>query len=237
MRAPNVVAAITSFNMGSTEANKTSVVQVGNLVYALIEVDDLIFTLVTGPTDNVESLRLQFSFLPDLWKDESPDFLTSSEDPYSSPPFTLKLLATLPPEEFHGKVKPFRSKEPEWSRFESKEVSDFLHAVWNSLDGTIELSRLANGSGPKMTLGAIHFLKAMGSIQMKLDITETNIPILCGDIDQETRKLYSHLDQIVSLMDGNHTVKQISQETRIQQSVLITVISDLYSRGIVNIED
>lgn len=236
-RAPNVVAAITSFSMGTTEGNKTSVVQVENLVYALIEVDDLIFTLVTGQTEDVESIRLQFSFLPDLWRDEKPEFLESTGDPYSSPPFTLKLLATLPPEEFHGRMRPCRVREPEWNKFESKEVRDFLKAVWGSLDGTIQLSTLANGTGPKMTLGAIHFLNAMGSIEMKLDVRESDVPILVCEIDADLRNIYSHLDPIASLMDGEHTVKMISERTKIQVSVLITVISDLYSRGIVTFKD
>lgn len=236
-RAPNVVAAITSFNMGTAEANRTSVVQVGNLVYALIEVDDLIFTLVTGQTDDVESIRLQFSFLPDLWKDEAPEFLQSTGDQYASPPFTLKLLATLPPEEFHSKMRPCRVTEPEWNRFKSREVRDFLKAVWESLDGSIEMKRLTNGTGPKMTLGAIHFLKAMGAIDMRLDIKESNRPVLSGRNETEVRRLYSHIDQIISLMDGKRTIGQIGEMTGIQGSVLVTVISDLCSRGIVTIDD
>ncbi len=236
-RAPNVVAAITSFNMGTSEANKTTVVQIGELVYALIEADDLIFTLVTGMTDDVEGIRLQFSFLPDLWKDEAPEFLESTGDPYSSPPFTLKLLATLPPEEVHGRMRPCHVREPEWDRFSSNEVRDFLRAVWQSLDGKLQLSKLANGTGPKMTLGAIHFLKAMGSIEMKLDVKESDMPVLVCDIDKDLRRVYSHLDPIASQMDGKHTVKQISEKTGIQMSVLITVISDLYSRGIITFQD
>ncbi len=235
-RAPNIVAAVTSFKMGSAEFDKTSVVQVEDLVYALIEVDDLIFTLVTGVVDDVESLRRQFSFLPDLWKDESPEFVESSEDPYSSPPFTLKILATLPPEEIPGKMCPVRIHEPDWNRFESREVRDFLQAVWGSLDGSIEIQRLSSGSGPNMTLGAIHFLKAMGCIGLKLNLDPSDTPRLVGEVNESLRKLYSHIDKITAMMDGKHTVMEISEEVGIQQSVLISVISDLYSKGIVILE-
>jgi hypothetical protein len=117
-RVPNVVAAITSFTMGASDDTRTSVVQVGEFVYALIEFENLIFTLITGQKDDVEGIRSQFSFLPDLWKDEALTQLESTEDPYTSPPFTLKLLATLPPEELMGRMIPTMKCEPEWEQFD-----------------------------------------------------------------------------------------------------------------------
>jgi hypothetical protein len=236
-RAPNVVAAITSFSLDTSEPNKTSVVQVGDLIYALIEVDKLIFTLVTGPTDDVEAIRQRFSFLPDLWKDEEPEFLMSTDDPYSSPPFTLKLLATLPPEELLPRMQPHRKKEPEWDRFESPEVRDFLRAVWNSLDGKIEMSRFLSGAGPQMTLGAIHFLKAMGCVEMAIQLTKTDSPKLINEIPDDIRILYAEIEDVADLMDGLHTIGRISNETDIPANVLTTVISRLYALGVVDFKD
>lgn len=235
-RAPNVVAAITSFSMDTSEPNKTSVVRVGDLTYALIEVDKLIFTLVTGPTDDVEAIRQRFSFLPDLWKDEEPEFLMSTDDPYSSPPFTLKLLATLPAEELLPRMQPRRRREPEWDRFESPEVRDFLRAVWDSLDGKIEMARLLSGAGPQMTLGAIHFLKAMGCIEMSVPVKNEDYPILVHEIPDDIKVIYAMIEDVAKLMDGLHTIDQISSETDIPADVLTTVISRLYALGIVNLK-
>jgi hypothetical protein len=236
-RVPNVVAAITSFSIGVSEDAKTTVVQVGEFVYALIEFENLIFTLITGQKDDVEGIRSQFSFLPDLWKDEALTDLESTEDPYTSPPFTLKLLATLPPEELPGRMIPARATEPDWSNFNSDQVRDFLQAVWGSLDGSIRMSQLVAGSGPQMTLGAIHFLKAMGCIKMQLDIDDTDIPVVSGFIDSDLLTLYSHLTEIASAMDGNRSLVQISEVTGINKNVLITVISGLYQRGIITFKE
>ncbi|MFW9849088.1 MAG: hypothetical protein ACFFF4_08105 [Candidatus Thorarchaeota archaeon] len=232
-RVPNVVAAITSFSLGSQEGAKTTVVQVGNFVYALIEHENLIFTLITGQKDDVEGIRSQFSFLPDLWKDEALTDLEITDDPYTSPPFTLKLLATLPPEELLGRMIPTRKTEPSWSRFKSAQVRDFLQAVWGSLDGSIRMSQLVVGSGPQMTLGAIHFLKSMGCIDMKLFVNDNDIPIVSGIIDSDLLKLYSHLMDIASAMNGERTLTEISKKTGIDKNVLITVITSLYQRGII----
>ncbi len=236
-RIPNVVAAITSFRLGVSEDAQTSVIQVGELVYALIEFEDLIFTLITGRTDDVEGIRMQFSFLPDLWKDEAVSEMECTDDPYTSPPFTLKLLATLPPEEFLSRMQPSRVKEPDWEKFQSRQVRDFLQAVWGSLDGTLEMSRLVSGSGPQMTLGAIHFLKAMGCIEMKVTVKPYDVPILISPVDEEVRGLYSHTDAITSMMYDNRTVQDISKATGIDLNVLNTVILELYNRGIIKFKD
>ncbi|MHA1907366.1 MAG: hypothetical protein ACW98Y_08735 [Candidatus Thorarchaeota archaeon] len=236
-RVPNVVAAITSFSMGTSEDAKTTVVQVGEFVYALIEFENLIFTLITGEIDDVEGIRAQFSFLPDLWKDEAITELESTDDPYTSPPFTLKLLATLPPEELLGRMVPTRTNEPEWTRFKSDQVRDFLQAVYTSLDGTIKMSQLVAGSGPQMTLGAIHFLKAMGCIDMMTHIDDDDIPRVTGIIDSDLLSLYSHLTEITSAMNGKQTLVEISNQTGIDKNVLITVISALYKRGIINFKE
>ncbi|MCK5152143.1 MAG: hypothetical protein KAQ65_09890, partial [Candidatus Thorarchaeota archaeon] len=236
-RVPNVVAAITSFSIGSTEEAKTTVIQVGEFVYALIEFENLIFTLITGQKDDVGGIRAQFSFLPDLWKDEALTDLESTEDPYTSPPFTLKLLATLPPEDLPGRLTPVRAAEPEWARFKSDQVRDFLQAVWNSLDGSVQMSRLVSGSGPQMTLGAIHFLKSMDCIEMQVLIEDFDVPILRGIIGAELLSMYSHITDIASAMDGKRSVAEISAVTAIDKNVLITVLSSLYKRGIITFKE
>ncbi|MFW9847310.1 MAG: hypothetical protein ACFFD6_11205, partial [Candidatus Thorarchaeota archaeon] len=118
--APNVVAAISQFQLDQASPTSTSVFQAGGLKYAIIERGDILFTLITGDKEDVEVIRERFSFLPDLYLDESPENKESSEDLYTSPPFTLKLLATLPPEELPGRVAPKRILEPEWDRFDSE---------------------------------------------------------------------------------------------------------------------
>ncbi|MFW9908500.1 MAG: hypothetical protein ACFFEF_07985 [Candidatus Thorarchaeota archaeon] len=235
-RVPNIVAAITTFKLGQSEDAKTSVIQVGRFVYALIEYENLIFTLITGQTNNVDEIRSQFSFLPDLWKDEALEELESTEDPYTSHPFTIKLLATLPPEMLQKRMVPHRIKEPKWDSFKSSQVRDFLHAVWDSIDGTREMGHLVTGSGPQMTLGAIHFLKSMGCINLRARIDASDIPTFVGILDDELKSTYSHIEKITLLADGTRTIKEIGQSTGIDTNVLITVMTGLYSRGKIKLD-
>ncbi|MHA1480942.1 MAG: hypothetical protein ACTSQZ_05925, partial [Candidatus Thorarchaeota archaeon] len=230
-RSPNVIAAITMFSLDAAEDTTTSVFRTGDFMYAMIEHNNMIFTLITGQTEDEVGIRERFSFLPELWSSESlEEPRGDSESPYSAIPFTLKLLATLPPEDLVGKHSPIQLSEPVWGNFESSEVRDFLQAVWNSLDGNLQLERLIHGDGPQMTLGAILFLKWMGSIELRISIEETDIPVIIGELDDEIRKMYSHLDKITMLADGKRTLSDISTETGIQISVLKTVFQELHKR-------
>ncbi|MFX1603222.1 MAG: hypothetical protein ACFFCK_07020, partial [Promethearchaeota archaeon] len=83
--APNLVAAISQFQIDSASPTATSVFQAGDLKYAIIEKDNLVFTLVTGDRGDVEETRERFSFLPDLYLDESPEETVTHEDLYGSP--------------------------------------------------------------------------------------------------------------------------------------------------------
>jgi hypothetical protein len=95
------------------------------------------------------------------------------------------------------------------------------------------MSQLVAGSGPQMTLGAIHFLKAMGCIEMQLHIEDDDVPMITGVLDEDLLSLYLHLTLITSAMDGKRSLAEISKETRIDKNVLITVITTLYKRGII----
>ena len=95
--APNIVAAISAFKFDPANPTETSVFRTGDFNYITIERGHYVYTLITGTGVNVEALREQFSFLPDLFMDEVPEIVEDPTDLFRSPPFTLKLLATLPP--------------------------------------------------------------------------------------------------------------------------------------------
>jgi len=236
-RAPNVIAAISMFRLDTTLSGKTSVFRAGDLNYIIIERENLVFTLITGDEQNVEELRKKFSFLPDLWADEEPENVECTEDDlYTSPPFTLKLLATLPPESLLPKMVPVRVEEPDWNRFRSELVRDFLQAVWGSLDGTLDIGKLAVGDGPKMTLGAIHLLKRLGAIRLRIVVSPEDRPRLTGHLDAGLRSLYENIDRIVGEADGKNSISDISERLGIETNVLITVFAELYRRGIVTFD-
>lgn len=234
---PNVVAAISQFQLDTRSPSYTSVFNAGGLKYVIIERSNLVFTLVTGNREDVEVTRARFSFLPDLYLDESPENYEGSENLYSSPPFTLKLLATLPPYDLPPRIVPLRATEPDWDRFESGLVRDFLSAVWQSLDGKKTLESLATGSGPEMVIGALHLLHRMGFVEWRIRITKDDIPLLIGSIDDGTRKLYSHIDAIARETDGLASIQEISEQMGVQTEVLITVFAELYRRGIIRLRD
>jgi len=229
--APNLVAAISQFQIDTASPTATSVFQAGDLKYAIIERDDLVFTLVTGDRSDAEVMRSRFSFLPDLYLDESPEKVVSSENLYASPPFTLKLLATLPPEDLAGRIAPIAIEALDWERFESPQVKDFLEAVWKNLDGKITVSQLVSGSGPDMVMGAIHLLKRMKSIDWRLQILPSDVPVLIGRVDDEMGHLYTHFDRILKLADGTKSISEISDELGLNSSVLLTVFGELHRRG------
>jgi len=236
-RAPNIVAAISMFDLDSTSPNRTSVFQTGELKYAIIERENLIFTLVTGDKEDVESIRSRFSFLPDLYFDEAPKQGTDPNDYYAAPAFTIKLLATLPPEHLGSRMAPYRVLEPDWSRFQDASVRDFLKAVWDTLDGKKTMSQLAGKGGPVMVLGAVHLLKIMRSIKTKPVLASRDVPRLLTKPEEDLYGLYSHLDEIVKLIDGKRSIEEIGRETGIATSVLLTVFSHLHQRWIVGFEN
>ncbi|NWF95899.1 MAG: hypothetical protein HXY34_07120 [Candidatus Thorarchaeota archaeon] len=236
-RAPNVVAAISMFTVESDGDHKTSVFRAGDLDYVLIERENLIFTLVTGSQYNVEQLRERFSFLPELYLDERPEVVSRPDDPYSSPAFTLKLLATLPGEQLCDRHVPYKIKAPDWERFESAMVADFLEAVWDSIDNQSKLSRyVQEQAGPQMTLGALQFLKSLSAIGFRLDLEATDVPRMISPPSEDLLKTYSELNEIVSLADGMLTIEEIGAMTGVSTDVLLHVFSELYKRGSVSLE-
>ncbi len=108
--APNIVAAISAFKFDPNSPTETSVFRTGDLNYITIERNDYVYTLITGKDADVEALRERFSFLPDLFMDEIPEVIDTPTDLFRSPPFTLKLLATLPPETIPGRMAPSQAR-------------------------------------------------------------------------------------------------------------------------------
>lgn len=235
--APNVVAAISQLQLDRSPTS-TSVFSAGGLKYALIERDDIIFTLITGDKEDVEVMRQRFSFLPELYMDEKPENRESSGRLFESPPFTLKLLATLPPEDLPGRVAPQKVETPDWDRFESELVKDFLQAVWNNLDGHKTISELSGSTGgPDMVVGAIHLLHRMGAIEWKVRIFPRDIPRLVSEVSDDVRALYSHVDNIVELVDGKNTISEIGAKLGFDESVLLTVFGELHRRGHISFKE
>jgi hypothetical protein len=235
--APNVVAAISQFNLDASPSS-TSVFSAGGLKYALIERKDIVFTLITGDKEDVEVMRERFSFLPDLYMDEALENKECSGELFESPPFTLKLLATLPPEDLPGRIAPQKIQPPEWDSFESDLVKDFLQAVWNSLDGHKTISELTSSTGgPDMVMGAIHLLKRMEAIDWKVRIFPEDVPNIASEISADVRALYSHVDDIVALVDGQKTIGAIGTELGFEASVLLTVFGELHRRGNISFKE
>ncbi len=235
--APNIVAAISAFKFDPNNPTETSVFRTGDLNYITIERGHYVYTLITGTGVDVETLREKFSFLPDLFMDEVPDLVDDPTDLFRSPPFTLKLLATLPPQTIPARMAPKQSRALLWERFENAPLRDFVEAVWNRLDGSLTMSLLVPSKGPEMTLGAIHLLHRMGAIRLELKIGPDDAPILLKDPDDEVLSLYSRVDKIVKLVDGKKTIMNIAKELGIQPSVLVTVFAELHRREIITIKE
>lgn len=235
--APNIIAAITSFKIDKTSPTSTSVFRTGELSYITIERDMYVFTLVTGKHSDVEPLRERFSFLPDLFKDEVPEPMEDPTDLFRSPPFTLKLLATLPPQKLGGRIAPVQTRALIWERFEHPAVGDFLEAVWQRLDGSLVMSRLVPGTNPEIILGAIHLLHRLGAVAFHLKITPNDVPMIKSRPDAETLSLYENLPQILELVDGELSIESIGKASDLQPSVLIAVFAELDKRGIVAFAD
>jgi hypothetical protein len=234
--APNIVAAITSFKIDQTNPADTSVFRTGDLNYITIERNEYVFTLITGRDADVEALRSRFSFLPDLFLDEVPEPLEDPTDLFRSPPFTLKLLATLPPFQLPGRVAPTQKRALIWERFEHPPVRDFLEAVWYRLNGSLTMSKLAPGKGSELILGAIHLLNRLGAIDCQLKVLADDVPELTGVPDEEVMSLYEGLDKILAKVDGRLNIQNIATALKLQPSVLIAVFAELHRRGIVKLE-
>ena len=235
--APNIVAAISAFKFDPSSPTETSVFRTGDLNYITIERNDYVYTLITGTDADVGALRDQFSFLPDLFMDEVPEIIDTPTDLFRSPPFTLKLLATLPPETIPGRMAPSQARALIWERFENPPLRDFLEAVWKRLDGTLTMSRLVPGTGPEMMLGAVHLLNRLGAIKFELRIGPDDSPVLIGVPDDEVLSLYTRVDEILALVDGGRSIIEIGDQLGIQPSVLVTVFAELHRREIVTIND
>lgn len=235
--APNIVAAISAFKFDPNSPTETSVFRTGDFNYITIERNDYVYTLITGKDADVKALRKRFSFLPDLFMDEIPEVIDTPTDLFRSPPFTLKLLATLPPETIPGRMAPSQARALLWERFENPPVRDFLEAVWKRLDGTLTMSRLVPGKGPEMMLGAIHLLNRLGAIKFELRIGPDDTPVLIGVPDDEVLSLYSRADEILALVDGTKSIVDIANELGLQPSVLVTVFAELHRREIVTINE
>jgi len=231
--APNIVAAIASFKIDHTNPADTSVFRTGDLSYITIERDFYVFTLITGKDADVEALRSRFSFLPDLFLDEVPSVSEDPVDLFRSPLFTLKLLATLPPEQLPGKITPIQKRALIWDRFEHPPVRDFLEAVWHRLDGSLSMTRLVPGKGPELILGAIHLLSRLGAIDCVLWVLPEDVPIITGSPDDEVLSLYSGLEDILEHVDGNLTIGSIAEVMNLEPSVLVAVFTELHKRGII----
>lgn len=233
-RIPNVVAAISALSMDPDSSTKTSVVRTGNLNYAIIERNDLIFTLITGLKEDADAIRSQFAFLPDLYFDEAPDDVIKHENPYSAPPFTLKLLATLPPEPLPGRLIPQHKNEPEWEKFKEESVRDFIQAIWHTIDGDRPISRMAVGDGPLLVIGALHLLKSLGAINMKIDVRLEDIPVLQTTDPSHVKLPYTGIESVLDYVNGDNTLGDICNHTNIEIEVLRTVFGMLYNRGVID---
>jgi hypothetical protein len=235
--APNIVAAISAFKFDPANPTETSVFRTGDLNYITIERSHRVYTLITGTGVDVEALRERFSFLPDLFMDEVPELIDDPTDLFRSPPFTLKLLATLPPETIPSRMAPKQSRALLWERFENAPLRDFIEAVWNRLDGSLTMSLLVPGKGPEMVLGAIHLLHRMGAISLELKIGPDDSPVLLKEPNDEVLSLYSRVDEIIGLVDGSLTIEEIATELKIQPSVLVTVFAELHRRDVITIKE
>ena len=235
-RAPNVVAAIAQFDLDASGRTETSLLQTGELKYAILERESLIFTLVTGDREDPELVRSRFSILPSIYFDEMPKETEDPSDLYSYGPFMIKLLATLPSENWSDRTCPTRIKEPDWLWFQSDLMSKFLQTVWNSVDGHTPLSQLVVGKGPEMVLGALHYLKRMGAIDTKLLIISSDIPVVIQKPTAQVLSLYSHSELILGFVDGECSIESIAAKVGIDETILITVFSELYRRGYIELK-
>lgn len=232
-RAPNVIAAISTFRLDKDSA-ETRVIRTGELGYAIVEQDDLLFTLITGPTQDLERIRSQFSRLPALYLEDPPPTLSKPHDLYNHPPFTLKLLATIPPYHWPSREVPSRLDEPDWERFRYPMMKDFLRTIWDSIDGETNLEDITMNNQSKMILGGLYFLRRMGAIEAKLSISPDDIPILLREPKDEFMKRYNEMEEILELINEENSLDKIAEATNIEISIVIHLFTEMHKRGFVD---
>ena len=236
-RAPNVIAAVASFALGDRSSEKTAVIRLGDMNYVTIEHGTLVFTLVTGQDHGLEELRDRFTALPELWEAENVEQgRTVGADPYDAIPFTLKILSLLPPEDLLPRTVPVRIRDPDWDRFSSQLVRDFLRTLWESIDGEIDVGQLAYGAGLRLAIGGIHLLRRIGAIDFRLRVRESDIPVLVGSVPPDMESAYQELGSILREVDGSRTVGEIARSVGISLDVLSTLMVRLYERGVIDFE-
>jgi hypothetical protein len=77
----------------------------------------------------------------------------------------------------------------------------------------------------------------MGAIDFKLKIGPDDFPVLLREPNDEILSLYSRVDEIIGLVDGNRTIVEIAEELNLQPSVLVTVFAELHKREIITIKE
>ncbi len=236
-RAPNLLAAISMFKIEPLGSDETSVVQTGELKYAVIEKENLLFTMVTGTDEDIEQIREKFGSLPALYLEDPPNQLMDSEDLYNSPAFTLKLLATFPPKFWPKHYTPIKQSEPEWARFSIPLVREFMHTVWNTIEEKTRLDNLIEGESSGLLLGALHLLELLGYITVSLVLEKNDIPIRLRELTNELKRIYSGLDELFELIDGNQSIDQIAYKASIDLSVVIMVLTELLRQNIISIRE
>ena len=87
-----------------------------------------------------------------------------------------------------------------------------------------------------MVLGAVHLLKTMGAIKVKPILNSRDVPLLLAEPQQDLYGLFSHLNEVVRLVDGKRSIEDIGKETGIATNVLLTVFSQLHQRWIVGFD-
>ncbi len=234
-RVPRMVAAIATFAIEGLGSGETSVFTTGEWSYALIERGELIFTLVTRASGDIEQLREEFVALPDLYFEDPPHASPEPGDFYSYHPFVLKLLAVLPPEEWPPSAAPVQTHEPDWGRFQHPLMAEFLKVVWDNCSGQRRLAKILSAGSSDMVLGALHFLGLMGAIEVRISVRADDIPVVRRRIPPRLYRLYSHLRAVASSMDGKTTVGEIARTLGIDTGVLSTVVADLCRRGYVDL--
>lgn len=235
-RSPNVLAAVSMFKIPSfKDSDETSVVQTGDLKYAIIERENLLFTMVAGKSEDIEHIRERFGSLPSLYLEDPPIAEINSDNFYDTPAFTLKLLATFPPDIWSDQLTPVRLTEPNWEKFENPLVGDFLKTIWSSLNDITRLDVLLDGDKSGLLLGGLHLLKLMGYIDVHVVLDKNDIVRIRKPLTDELRKMYSGLENLYRNIDGTNSLKQIANASKIDQSVVLRVLTELLKQDIIEI--
>ena len=235
-RSPNVLAAVSMFRIPSIkDSDETSIVQTGDLKYAIIERENLLFTMVAGRGEDIERIRGRFGSLPSLYLEDPPTAEINSDTFYNTPAFTLKLLAIFPPEIWSDQLTPVRLTAPNWEKFENPLVGDFLKTVWSSLNDITRLDVLLDGDKSGLLLGGLQLLKLMGYIDVHVVLDENDVAKIRKPLTDELRRMYSGLENLYRNIDGTNSIKQIANASKIDQSVVLRVLTELLKQDIIEI--